>query len=279
MPLSEDEQRILSEIETQLRASDPDLAHQVGSTTVYTESIRKLRWGVVAFIATLALAITLLSVSLLAFVVGFLGMFAAALFIERNTRDWVGPASTRPLRRSAGAGCGRTSIGRASGPTIGSVATTRPVVVRPGPYGPAPVTAPFSWPLRSGGRPSYTVPPPTVPPAPPRGSAPGRVDGPNRRVVSASASSSISRRHRSGAPGGQLQWRLGPSRSDTDQQAEPTQRLLPRRCHPSSVGVVTGASAAFREHDRPATARHGHGRQPAMSHTASSPPVPAGSPV
>ncbi|MFI5044630.1 MAG: DUF3040 domain-containing protein [Acidimicrobiales bacterium] len=103
MPLSEDEQRILSEIETQLRASDPDLAHQVGSTTVYTESIRKLRWGVVAFIAALALAIVLLSVSyLLAFFVGFLGMLAAALFIERNARR-LGRAgineATQALRR------------------------------------------------------------------------------------------------------------------------------------------------------------------------------------
>ena len=46
MPLSEDEQRILGEIEQNLRASDPDLARQVGSTTVYTESVRRLKWGV-----------------------------------------------------------------------------------------------------------------------------------------------------------------------------------------------------------------------------------------
>lgn len=45
MPLSEDEQRILTEIEQQLYASDPDLAHQVGSTTVYSQGFRKLRWG------------------------------------------------------------------------------------------------------------------------------------------------------------------------------------------------------------------------------------------
>ena len=80
-------EQILSEIETQLRASDPDLAHQVGSTTVYTDSLRKLRWGIVAFIAGLVLAVVLLSVNfVLAFVVGFLGMVASALFIERNAR-------------------------------------------------------------------------------------------------------------------------------------------------------------------------------------------------
>ena len=51
MPLSEEEQRILSEIESQLRASDPDLARQVGSTTIYSHALRQLRWGIVGFIA------------------------------------------------------------------------------------------------------------------------------------------------------------------------------------------------------------------------------------
>ena len=50
MPLSEDEQRILGEIEANLRASDPDLARQVGSTNVYTESLRRLKWGIAGFV-------------------------------------------------------------------------------------------------------------------------------------------------------------------------------------------------------------------------------------
>lgn len=86
MPLSEDEQRILSEIESQLRASDPDLARQVGSTTVYTDSLRKLRWGVVAFVAGLVASVLLLTVNFLFAFVGFLGMVVAAIFIERNAR-------------------------------------------------------------------------------------------------------------------------------------------------------------------------------------------------
>ena len=40
VPLSEDEQRILSEIEQQLYESDPALAREVGSTTVYTAAFR-----------------------------------------------------------------------------------------------------------------------------------------------------------------------------------------------------------------------------------------------
>lgn len=37
MPLSEDEQRILTEIEQQLYATDPQLAHQVASATPYSQ--------------------------------------------------------------------------------------------------------------------------------------------------------------------------------------------------------------------------------------------------
>jgi hypothetical protein len=86
MPLSEDEQRILGEIEANLRASDPDLARQVGSTTVYTDSLRKLKWGVVALVAALIATILLLTVSHLAAFVGFVAMVGAAVFVEANAR-------------------------------------------------------------------------------------------------------------------------------------------------------------------------------------------------
>jgi Protein of unknown function (DUF3040) len=86
MPLSEDEQRILGEIEANLRASDPDLARQVGSTTVYTESVRRLKWGAVAFVAALVASILLLGVNFLLAFAGFLAVFAAAIFIEANAR-------------------------------------------------------------------------------------------------------------------------------------------------------------------------------------------------
>lgn len=83
MPLSEEEQRILSEIESQLRASDPDLARHVGSTTIYSHALRQLRWGIVALIASFAATILLLTVSYLLAFVGFLGMVAAAVLVER----------------------------------------------------------------------------------------------------------------------------------------------------------------------------------------------------
>lgn len=86
MPLSEDEQRILGEIEANLRASDPELARQVGSTTVYSHSLRKLKWGVVAFVAALAASLLLLTISYLFAFLGFLAMVGAAVFIESNAR-------------------------------------------------------------------------------------------------------------------------------------------------------------------------------------------------
>ncbi|HMR95013.1 MAG TPA: DUF3040 domain-containing protein [Microthrixaceae bacterium] len=86
MPLSEEEQRILSEIESQLRASDPDLARQVGSTTIYSHALRQLRWGIVGFIAAFALTIFLLTVSVILAFTGFLAMVACAIVVERAAR-------------------------------------------------------------------------------------------------------------------------------------------------------------------------------------------------
>ncbi len=86
MPLSEEEQRILSEIETQLRASDPDLARQVGSTTIYSHALRQLRWGIVAFVASFAATVLLLTVNFVLAFLGFLAMVASAIVIERAAR-------------------------------------------------------------------------------------------------------------------------------------------------------------------------------------------------
>ena len=86
MPLSEDEQRILQEIEQQLYASDPELAREVSSTTVYRHAGRNLKWAALGFAAGVVLmvaSLALLGSYLLAFA-GFLVMLAAALFFQRN---------------------------------------------------------------------------------------------------------------------------------------------------------------------------------------------------
>ncbi len=87
MPLSEDEQRILTEIERQLVTSDPDLAREVGKTTIYTDALRKCRFAVVGIIVGLALTILLLPTSFLAsFVVGFGLMLGSAYVLQQNMR-------------------------------------------------------------------------------------------------------------------------------------------------------------------------------------------------
>jgi len=87
VPLSEDEQRILSEIEAKLYETDPSLAKEVGSTTVYTAGLRSLRWASVGFVVGLLFMIIMLSTSFWLAFIGFLAMLAAALVFERSARS------------------------------------------------------------------------------------------------------------------------------------------------------------------------------------------------
>ena len=57
MPLSEDEQRILQEIEANLTASDPRLVQQVSETTLYRHATRAIKWAVFGFVAGLVLLV------------------------------------------------------------------------------------------------------------------------------------------------------------------------------------------------------------------------------
>jgi hypothetical protein len=86
VPLSEDEQRILSEIEQRLYESDPHLAREVSSTTVYTHAIRGMKWAALGFVAGIVILLVTLSVSAVLAFAGFLVMLAAALVFERNAR-------------------------------------------------------------------------------------------------------------------------------------------------------------------------------------------------
>lgn len=103
MPLSEDEQRILSEIEQHLYASDPQLVREVSSTTIYRHAGRNLRWAGLGFVVGLALMVLTFTNSVLLAFVGFLAMLGSAIFFERNLRK-MGRAGwaqwTETLRRS-----------------------------------------------------------------------------------------------------------------------------------------------------------------------------------
>lgn len=105
VPLSEDEKRILEEIEERLTESDPDLAREVASTTVYTHAVRGMKLAGVLFVVGVAVMVTVLMLSthiLLAFG-GFLIMLAAALWFEQNARR-LGKAGVDQLTQSVRAG-------------------------------------------------------------------------------------------------------------------------------------------------------------------------------
>ncbi len=103
MPLSEDEERILSQMEERLSETDPGLVREVSETTLYTQPLRSMKWAVGGFVAGVALMVTTLSMSYLLAFVGFLVMLVSALRLERNARE-VGRTGLRQV-----AGSGRTS--------------------------------------------------------------------------------------------------------------------------------------------------------------------------
>ena len=86
MPLSEDEQRILQEIEREFYANDPEFAREVGSTTIYRHAGRNLKWATLGFVLGVVGLIATLSISPYLAFVGFLVMLACAFFFERNLR-------------------------------------------------------------------------------------------------------------------------------------------------------------------------------------------------
>ncbi len=86
MPLSENEQNILDEIERHLHQSDPRLAREVSETTVYRHALGSLKWLVVGFAVGLVLMVAGLALHFMIAFVGFLMMLGAALGFERNLR-------------------------------------------------------------------------------------------------------------------------------------------------------------------------------------------------
>ena len=86
MPLSEDEQRILSEIERRFYESDPKTAHQFSTTTLYRHAGRNCKWAALGFLAGLVLLLVSFASSLILGVVGFGIMLASAIVFERNLR-------------------------------------------------------------------------------------------------------------------------------------------------------------------------------------------------
>lgn len=114
MPLSEDEQRILREIEQQFYATDPEFAHEVGTTSLYRHGIRRLKLAALLFIAGLGVLVWMLVLgnAVLAFALGAGPMFVAALLFEANLRT-LGRAGLQQVTSSMRASALRDALGNA----------------------------------------------------------------------------------------------------------------------------------------------------------------------
>ncbi len=112
MPLSEDEQRILHEIEQQFYETDPAFAREVESTTLYRHAFRNIKWATLAFLAGVGVLVwALLNGNVLvAFVGGFLVMLVSAIWFEQNARK-LGRAGWQQMTGSMKAGGIRNLVG------------------------------------------------------------------------------------------------------------------------------------------------------------------------
>lgn len=106
MPLSEDEQRILQQIEQQFYATDPDLAGEIGNHSLYAHTVSRMRWAAAVFgvgLTVLVVALATATSFLISFA-GFVVMLGAALWFERSLRKLgrAGMAQLSASLRTAG---------------------------------------------------------------------------------------------------------------------------------------------------------------------------------
>jgi membrane protein implicated in regulation of membrane protease activity len=90
MPLDEREQRILEEIERRLAEEDPRLVESVSKATVATHALRRIRWGLIAFVVGFILLL-LFVVNMWFALAGFVVMLGSGLlvyhYLKRMGRD------------------------------------------------------------------------------------------------------------------------------------------------------------------------------------------------
>lgn len=102
MPLSEEEQRILQEMEQKLYADDRGLANQFAHRRGGQRAGRSCRWAALSFLAGFVLLLLSFRTSVALASAGFVVMLFSALFFERNLRQLDGPffgSFSRALRR------------------------------------------------------------------------------------------------------------------------------------------------------------------------------------
>lgn len=98
MSLSDDEQRILAQIEQNLYQDDPGLAEQVKSSDVYRHEKRNIKWAIpLAIFGLVVVVLALLTKLLVLGVIGFMVTVWAALTIAQGVGR-VGRAAQEQLQ-------------------------------------------------------------------------------------------------------------------------------------------------------------------------------------
>ncbi len=99
MPLSEDEQRILQDIERSFYENDPAFARAVSRPALYRHAARNCKLAVAGFvIGFVVLLVSFTRVPAVAFI-GFVAMVACSVFFAQNLRR-IGAAGLRDVAES-----------------------------------------------------------------------------------------------------------------------------------------------------------------------------------
>lgn len=95
MPLSEEEQRILHEMEQNLYQNDRAFVHRVSADGSRSMARRSARWAVVVFVAGFVILLFSFRSSLLLGTFGFVVMLLAALAFEHSARQAMSGGNAR----------------------------------------------------------------------------------------------------------------------------------------------------------------------------------------
>ena len=109
-PLSDDEQRILHQIEKEFYDSDPEFAREVSETTLYRHALRSIKWAVIVGVAGIIGVIATLQIHFGLAFVAFLAMCVCAVVMERNLRK-MGKAGFQKVTGQVRSGQMRANIG------------------------------------------------------------------------------------------------------------------------------------------------------------------------
>lgn len=86
MPLSEDEERILHQIEQRFYTNDPQSARRIGETTLPRYLARNCRWAMLGFILGLVVLLASFASSWILGIAGFVIMVVSAIVFTQNLR-------------------------------------------------------------------------------------------------------------------------------------------------------------------------------------------------